>query len=532
MQDAPVFLKPNVVVEPLYQQWYAWPHLISPATAAMNVRNRHLRIMDSFVEAPAVHERFARAPDMIGGPFMGHPAAKAGAVRELRDRTRRDYEHIIAFADAISELSDMLRQRAQGYALDELYPQVPALLRGYVELFYDLDNRPSFRFFESLLYRSPYYAAAAQSVALYLSEQENRAFVLSTPRLAGDSALHLPIPLSDPGLDVLFQMRTQPGSYRHVCESLGVDEAQDAQFRTLFTRQVPAPRIAPAGRGLRVQYLGHACILLESDGLAIMTDPVIGSGCDGAVPMDTYADLPDWIDYVLITHNHQDHVLFETLLQLRHKIGQVIVPRHGGGGLEDPSLKLVLQAIGFRNVVELDELEASDLHGCTVTGIPFIGEHADLNIRTKLCYHVRFASGFSILFAADSCNVEPLLYRHVHAALGDVDLLFLGMECDGAPLSWLYGPLLSIPLPRDMDHSRRLAGSDFERAIALVKEFRPSEVYVYAMGQEPWLRHIMALEYTAKSRPIVASNALVDACRSRGIAAKRLFGREVLADGC
>lgn len=30
--------------------------------------------------------------------------------------------------------------------------------------------------------------------------------------------------------------------------------------------------------------------------------------------------LPDEIDYVLITHNHQDHVLFETLLRLRHKI--------------------------------------------------------------------------------------------------------------------------------------------------------------------------------------------------------------------
>jgi L-ascorbate metabolism protein UlaG (beta-lactamase superfamily) len=27
--------------------------------------------------------------------------------------------------------------------------------------------------------------------------------------------------------------------------------------------------------------------------------------------------LPDVIDYVVLTHNHQDHVLLETLLQLR-----------------------------------------------------------------------------------------------------------------------------------------------------------------------------------------------------------------------
>ena len=43
------------------------------------------------------------------------------------------------------------------------------------------------------------------------------------------------------------------------------------------------------------------------------------------LPRYTYSDLPDRIDYVVITHNHQDHVLLETLLQLRHQIGTVIV---------------------------------------------------------------------------------------------------------------------------------------------------------------------------------------------------------------
>ena len=39
-----------------------------------------------------------------------------------------------------------------------------------------------------------------------------------------------------------------------------------------------------------------------------------------------------------------------------------------------------------------------------------------------------------LLFAADSCNIEPRLYEHIHRDVGDVDVLFLGMECDGAPL--------------------------------------------------------------------------------------------------
>ena len=44
-----------------------------------------------------------------------------------------------------------------------------------------------------------------------------------------------------------------------------------------------------------------------------------------------YDDLPDVIDYVLITHNHQDHLLFETMLQIRSRIKHVVVPRNGGG---------------------------------------------------------------------------------------------------------------------------------------------------------------------------------------------------------
>jgi hypothetical protein len=68
--------------------------------------------------------------------------------------------------------------------------------------------------------------------------------------------------------------------------------------------------------------------------------------------------------------------------------------------------------------------------------------------------------------------------------------------------------------------------------MALVDQFGPSQVYVYAMGQEPWLSHVMGLRYTPESQPILASDALVSACRARGIEAKRLFGREVLAHDC
>jgi L-ascorbate metabolism protein UlaG (beta-lactamase superfamily) len=160
-----------------------------------------------------------------------------------------------------------------------------------------------------------------------------------------------------------------------------------------------------------------------------------------------------------------------------------------------------------------------------IMGLPFFGEHADLAIRSKSAYLVRTA-GHSLLFAADSCNIEPALYRHIHRDIGDVDAVFIGMECKGAPLSWLYGPLLTRRLDRAMDESRRLAGSNYDQAKHNVNEFRCQEAYVYAMGQEPWLNYVMSLKYTEKSKPIVESNRLLADCRARGIVAERLFGEK------
>ena len=103
------------------------------------------------------------------------------------------------------------------------------------------------------------------------------------------------------------------------------------------------------------------------------------------------------------------------------------------------------------------------------------------------------------------------------------------MECDGAPVSWLYGPLHTQRLERAKDQSRRLAGSNFDRAQAMVEQFHCKEAYVYAMGQEPWLNHVMGVKYTEKSNPIIQSNRLIEKCRASGISAERLFGeKEIL----
>jgi hypothetical protein len=118
------------------------------------------------------------------------------------------------------------------------------------------------------------------------------------------------------------------------------------------------------------------------------------------------------------------------------------------------------------------------------------------------------------------------MYQRVASLYGDIDILFLGLECDGAPLSWLYGPLLPIRPSREVDNARRLAGSNFEEGRKLIDAFNPDQLYVYAMGQEPWLEYMMAIKYTEESNPIVNSNKLIQYCKSKGIQAERLFGEK------
>lgn len=238
--------------------------------------------------------------------------------------------------------------------------------------------------------------------------------------------------------------------------------------------------------------------------------------------------MPEVIDYVLITHNHQDHILFETLLRLRNKIRHIVVPKSGGGSLQDPSLKLMFEKLGFENVIEIGEMEVLRFDDCSITGLPFIGEHCDLDVRSKICHSVEYKDGYKILFAADSCNVAPQLYKRIQKIIGNIDVIFLGMECHGAPLSWLYGPLIPHAIQRDMDESRRLAGCNFEQAKALVDVFMPKNVFVYAMGMEPWLKYISSIKYTSESEPIVQSNMLLEYCLANGIEPERLFGEKII----
>ena len=526
----PLYLKQNIQVEPLVDQWYAWPYLIPPATYARNMCGRHFKIMDSYIAAPQVHAEAVKNPRMLGGPFIDYEGKRVDDIKDLRNRTKEERKDLVELSSAFDQLDAMLRRKANGLWMHPLYNEIPDPLRGYVELVYDLNSNPSFRLIEPLLYKSPYYHPEAQSLMLSPLRGDDRPFVLSTPRLETQDSFHWKIPFADPAIDELFRLKSSPQPMNKIREIVDVPAGSEKLFESLFTTEKPRPYEPYTGKGIRWRYFGHACILAETNGVSMLFDPVLSYTYESNISRYTYLDLPEVIDYVLITHNHQDHVLFETLLQLRHKIRHIVVPRGGGGPLQDPSLKLLLQNCGFNSIIEMQELDTLQSDDMQIIGVPFMGEHCDLDIRTKMAYLVKTSKN-SLLFAADSCNIEPVVYKHIQREVGDLDAMFLGMECDGAPLSWLYGPLLSQPLEREKDQSRRLYGSNYDQAVGLVKQFQCREVYVYAMGQEPWLNYVMSLKYTDESRPIIESNKLLDYCKRHGIVAERLFGeKEILLE--
>jgi len=524
------YLKANVAFEALIDRWYAWSHLVSPGTAAMNIKERHLKIMGSYIKNPKIHLAAVKNPKMLGGPFIDYDGGRVDEIKELYDETIEKRKNLMDFYDAIIELNAILQKEAKGFSLNPLYDKIPEILKGYVELYYDLNNQPNFRFFETLLYESEFYDESTQSVSLQLVESDNsRSFCLSTPRLDEPYLLHLDIPFKEQVLDDLCRMKREPGCKEKMKAALNIPADKEELFDSFFTTEAPKKYKRYDGDGILTRYFGHACVLVETKEVSVLVDPVISyDGYDTDVNRYTINDLPEVIDYVLITHNHQDHVLLETLIQLRNQIKTIVIPSSGKGNLQDPGLRVMFEKLGFKNIVELDDMQSVELDRCKITGLPFIGEHSDLDVRSKLCYHVDLHNRFRVIFAADSCNVEPMLYDRIQKVTGDIDVLFLGMECDGAPLSWLYGPLLPEPLTREQDQSRRLAGSDFKQGEKMVDAFKPKNVFVYAMGMEPWLEFISSIKYTDESKPIVESNKLLEECKSRGIVAERLFGEKTI----
>jgi L-ascorbate metabolism protein UlaG (beta-lactamase superfamily) len=520
-------IKPNLQLEPLFNQWYVCLPMLAPVANAFVLANSYIPIMESYIESPEEHLMLSQDLTMTGGPFMNYSFDRSEEIRSLLQEIKLKEKHLIDLANEVKQFISYLNQQAKGFSLEAEYINIPEMIKGYVELVYDMSNRPSLRFFESFLYKSKYFPRKSQSISCSLVTQDQRPFVLSTPRLPDNSRIQINLPFDSPIYDDFCRTREIPEDFNYLVKNLNIPENKIELFKT-FVDFTDKQNICQkyTNSGIRIRYFGHACLLIEYKGVSILCDPFISYDYPTEQERFVFSDLPPSIDYVLITHGHLDHIVLETLLQIRYKIKNIIVPKNAGTIHADPSLKLLLKNLGFRSVIEMDELEEiQPTSNFSIIAMPFLGEHHDLNIKAKLAYLLTI-NDKKIYIAADSSNLDPKLYDHIKEIYGSIDILFLGMECDGAPLSWFYGPLMPERLDRDKDYSRQGSGSDYKKAIEIVNSLQPKEAYVYAMGMEPWFSYVLGLNYEKNSKQLLESNKFIEECKSRGIMSESLFAKK------
>jgi L-ascorbate metabolism protein UlaG (beta-lactamase superfamily) len=533
LDRTPVYLKPNVKIEPLFCGWLVWSHLLSPIQSAMNLTYRYIPLLQSFVANPQVHVAATKDPKLFGGPFVHLPPTEVPKVRDLISKTKQNCGRLLDLANDLKTFDIFLHETSNGFSLNDCYSKIPSSLAGLIELMYDTNNNPRIHLLEELLYAEygPDLRAGAREISLSAILESDRRFFMSTPRLPSGDNLTIVSDYANPQLDKLFSMRIAPLPLSELETEWGLTRLANSHSH-LFTKE-PPERAQPdyTNEDVRIRYFGHACVLVQTSRIAILIDPIFAyqestSNCSRF----TICDLPDKIDYVILSHCHQDHCCAEMLLNIRQRVGKVIIPTNNRGGIADPSMKLILAQLGFFDVISVKHFDTISFDEGKIVSIPFPGEHADLDIYSKQSIFIEIKRR-RLLFLVDSDGRDMMLYRRIAGQINattqsQIDALFLGMECYGAPLTWLYGPLLSKSVTRKDDESRRLSGSNYERALGIIKQFRCARVFVYAMGQEPWLKYLMGLEYSADSVQLKESEKLVHYCRSEGIISERLYGSQ------
>jgi L-ascorbate metabolism protein UlaG (beta-lactamase superfamily) len=522
-------LADSTVVEPLVQQWSAWPQLLSPIPASLHLSNYQLPALEAYLREPLEHVRASRDPEMIGGPFVDIAPERAGEIEQLLRETLEGRDEQRQLARSVISFHNQLLEEAHGQCLEPFYERVPRELAGYVELVYDYYNRPTVRFFESLLYESRHYRSDLQSLRLWpLKRDDTRPFFMSTPRLLDEDQIDWRVTFAEPRVDELFRLDVAPQPLAYISELLGLDAADEHLLLPLLSEDDTAPSQQWDGPTARIRYFGHACVVVEWNGLSIMTDPYVGARpIEGGLERFSYGDLPAKIDYSLVTHIHQDHFALETLLRLRHRIKHLVVPKASGILYGDMSLKLMARKLGFRSVIELDPLESVGDGDVSIIGVPFLGEHGDL-AHSKSGYVVRLGEQ-QILFGADSDCLDRQMYVNVREALGRIETVFLGTESVGAPLFWGCGPLFPIKQDRHYEQTRRYHGSNARAALEILEPVGARRIYNYAMGLEPWVEHLLGLGLTEHDPQYIESEKLIRKAHGRGlVAAERLYGKRDL----
>ena len=126
------------------------------------------------------------------------------------------------------------------------------------------------------------------------------------------------------------------------------------------SHRIPSPRARPATTALT--WLGHATVLIELDGVRLLTDPVLRDRIGPLVRIAPSVDVEalGHIDCILLSHLHADHAHLPSLRDLADSTA-ILAPRGAGPWLTRH---------GFEGVRELRPGSEVELGGLRVTATP------------------------------------------------------------------------------------------------------------------------------------------------------------------
>ena len=183
----------------------------------------------------------------------------------------------------------------------------------------------------------------------------------------------------------------------------------------------------PNETGLRVTRMGHSTLLIEIDGIRILTDPVWGPRASPVAfagpkrfhpPPAPLAALPR-LDAVIISHDHYDHLDRQTIRALAKTPVPFITSLGVGATLEK-------WGVPAERITELDWWETMAVRDVAITAAPaqhFSGRGLkDRNATLWSSFHLR-GPRHSFLYGADSGLTTE--FRDIGARLGPFDMVAL-----------------------------------------------------------------------------------------------------------
>jgi L-ascorbate metabolism protein UlaG (beta-lactamase superfamily) len=180
--------------------------------------------------------------------------------------------------------------------------------------------------------------------------------------------------------------------------------------------------------GLRVTWLGHSTVLIEIDGVRVITDPVWGPRASPfalvgpkrfqPVPV-TLREMPP-VDAVIISHDHYDHLDYPTIRALAKTEVPFVTSLGVGAHLEG-------WGVQPERIVELDWWESHELpRGVRVTAAPsqhFSGRTFGSRNATLWSSMVLRSQRHAVFFSGDTGLTTE--YEDIRARLGPFDLVML-----------------------------------------------------------------------------------------------------------